>query len=61
MAKDFGWEGEIKDQHNWQTLRNGIQNYIKGINFGYKSKMSEIGVDFVNAYAKFTNPNEVEF
>ena len=38
-----------------------MQAHIKAINFGYKSKMSEVGADYVNAFAKFKNENEVEF
>ena len=47
--------------HNWETLRANIQNYIKGINFGYKNKMKEIGVDFIDARALFKDENTVQF
>ena len=35
--------------------------YIKGINFGYKKKLKEIGVDFIDAKAQFKDPNTVQF
>ena len=43
------------------TLRNHIQSYIKKINFGYVSKMSELGIDYINAKASFTDQNTVKF
>lgn len=62
MTKWYGWKtnGE-KPEHDWDVLRDGIQAYIRSINFSYKSKMSEIGADYVNAFAKFENENEVTF
>jgi len=48
-------------QHSWEILRNNVQNYIKGINFGYKMKLKEIEVDFVDAKGIFKDQNTVEF
>lgn len=62
MAEDYGW-GQQRDplENNWEALRTNIQNYIKGINFGYKKKLKEIGVDFVESRAKFKDQHTVEF
>jgi thioredoxin reductase (NADPH) len=62
MAEDYGW-GQQSDplENNWEALRTNIQNYIKGINFGYKKKLKEIGVDFVESRAKFKDQHTVEF
>jgi len=43
------------------VLRDNIQNHIKAINFGYKSILSEKGIDYINAFAKFENENEISF
>lgn len=31
------------------------------MNFGYKSKFSDIGVHYINAFAKFENKDSVSF
>lgn len=62
MLEDYGWKVEQrKHEHDWASLRESVQNHIKAINFGYRSKMSEIGVDFINAYAKFEDDRHVKF
>jgi len=57
-ASDFGWSKgnhESQAHHSWSTLRNNIQSYIKQINFGYVSKMGELGIDYINAKASFAD------
>jgi len=62
MGEDYGWGQQASPlESNWQVLRQNIQDYIKGINFSYKKKLKEIGVDFVEARAKFKDPHTVEF
>jgi ribosomal protein L6P/L9E len=67
MGEDYGWTVEgakaspLKLRNDWPTLRENIQNYIKGINFGYKKKLKEIDVDYINARALFKDPNTVAF
>ncbi len=64
MGEDYGWikkDQKIELKNEWPVLRNNIQNYIKGINFGYKNKLKEIGVDFIDARATFKDEFTVEF
>jgi thioredoxin reductase (NADPH) len=62
MGEDYGWGNHSDNlENNWDALRSNIQNYIKGINFGYKKKLKEIGVDFIESKAKFRDPHTVEF
>lgn len=65
MAEDYGWpkveHKKLEKEHNWQVLRQNIQNYIKGINYGYKNKLKDIGVDFIEARATFKDEYTVEF
>jgi len=60
---DFGWskEGNGEAKHDWMKLRNNVQGYIKQINFGYVSKMNELGIDYINAKATFADANSVKF
>ena len=62
-CKDFGWkQTEQKGmEHDWITLRNNVQSYIKQINFGYVSKMAEQGIDYINAKASFSDQQTVTF
>lgn len=63
MGEDYGWP-KVKEEdlkHNWDVLRTNVQNYIKGMNFGYKSKLKEIGVDFIDAKATFKDEFTVMF
>ena len=62
MLESYGWKpSDTVLKHDWETLRNNIQDHIKAINFGYKSKMSELDIDYVNAFAKFENESEIKF
>ena len=57
----FGWQGDSSQIHSWATLRDNVQTYIKQLNFGYTSKLTDLGVDYVNAKAMFKDSNTVEF
>ena len=61
MGEDYGWTGKLALRNDWGTLRENIQNYIKGINFGYKKKLKQIDVDYVNARAAFKDAHTVAF
>lgn len=39
-AKEYGWELEPKSiKHNWEKLRDSVQDYISGTNFGYRTAL----------------------
>jgi thioredoxin reductase (NADPH) len=62
MLEDYGWSPHnTKYEHDWSVLRDNIQNHIKATNFGYKSKMAELQIDYVNAFAQFENDKTVKF
>lgn len=65
MLKDYGWKvdgkEEHKHEHEWTTLRDNVQNHIKSINFGYKSKLKELDIDYINAKAIFEDDKHVSF
>ena len=65
MGEDYGWknkdQSKIEVHNEWEVLRSNIQNYIKGINFGYKNKLKEIGVDYINAKATFKDQHTIDF
>ena len=63
----FGWDlGINQDANNqtelfakfkWSVLRTNVQNYIKGLNYGYKSNLDSDGVTYLNALAAFKDAN----
>ncbi|KJH42429.1 thioredoxin and glutathione reductase [Dictyocaulus viviparus] len=59
-AKMFGWkipEGEIT--HNWINLKNGVQDHIAALNWGYRVQLREKEVTYMNSYGTFTGPFEI--
>jgi len=63
LSKDavgYGWEGGNNATHNWATLRENVQNHIKGLNFGYRVQLREAGITYLNKLGKLTSPNTVE-
>lgn len=62
MAPDYGWDVILKSEGvAWNTLRQNVQNYIKSINFSYKTKLKEIGADYINAKARISKDHKVTF
>lgn len=58
-SSSYGWQGGAP-KHDWETLRNNVQDHIKGINFGYRVALREEGIKYLNKLGKFTGPNELE-
>jgi len=65
-AGSFGWEvaGEsdpekMQLRHNWDKMIQGVQDHVRGLNWGYKVALREKSVTYKNEYAKFTGPNEL--
>ncbi|EPB67984.1 thioredoxin and glutathione reductase [Ancylostoma ceylanicum] len=59
-AKMFGWklpEGDIT--HNWKHLRDGVQDHIASLNWGYRVQLREREVTYINSYGVFTGPFEI--
>lgn len=59
-AAGFGWQGLDKATHNWETLRERVQDYIKSLNFGYRVQLREKGVTYLNKLGKFVEPHVLE-
>ncbi|KAG1675214.1 Thioredoxin reductase 3 [Nymphon striatum] len=59
-SKMFGWEVSEKVNHNWETMKNKIQDYIGSLNWGYRVQLREKEVKYVNAYAQFTDSHTIK-
>ncbi|KAL4225826.1 thioredoxin reductase [Mactra antiquata] len=59
-ARAFGWEVPENIKHNWETMRNAIQDHIGGLNWGYRVQLRDKKVDYKNAYAEFVDKNKIK-
>eukprot|EP00375_Theileria_parva_P000459 XP_763128.1 thioredoxin reductase [Theileria parva strain Muguga] len=50
-----------QEQVNWTKLTQTIQNYVKMLNFSYRSGLTTAGVDYINAYGTLKHNNTVEY
>jgi len=55
-----GYTGEIKKNHDWQTMVSNVQTYIKKLNFGYRSELRDKKVVYYNKLAKLLDKNTIE-
>lgn len=44
MADGDGDEDRGRGDHDWETMVQSVQNYIKGLNFGYRTDLRSKGV-----------------
>ncbi|KAG2373326.1 hypothetical protein C9374_012192 [Naegleria lovaniensis] len=69
-AAEFGWKLKT-EQHDWKILVSNVQNYIKSLNFGYRTAMthtyafdaqdsSQKKLYYLNMKAKFINDHTLE-
>uniref|UniRef100_A0A8C4Q2G5 Thioredoxin reductase 1, cytoplasmic n=1 Tax=Eptatretus burgeri TaxID=7764 RepID=A0A8C4Q2G5_EPTBU len=59
-ARSFGWEFGDQVKHNWETMKNAIQDYIHSLNFGYRVALRTKTVTYDNALAKFIGPHTIK-
>lgn len=57
-AKGFGFDLEVKD-FSWQKLKQGRDNYIKGITDWYDSYLEDLGIDYINGFGQLLDKNTV--
>lgn len=53
MNEDPNDPQKLYSHFNWQTLRENVQNHIKGVNFVYKMQMIQEKTPYLNALAGF--------
>lgn len=59
-ARHFGWNVPENIQHNWETMRNAIQDYIGSLNWGYRVQLRDKKVDYQNAFAEFVDKHTIK-
>ncbi|CAI9577065.1 unnamed protein product [Staurois parvus] len=59
-SRKFGWEYEEQVNHNWDTMRENIQDYIGSLNWGYRVSLRDKNIRYENAYAEFVEPHKIK-
>ncbi|KAG7275903.1 hypothetical protein CRUP_009592 [Coryphaenoides rupestris] len=59
-ARKYGWEYGEAVNHNWETMKTAINNYIGSLNWAYKVALRDKNVNYVNAYAEFVEPHKIK-
>lgn len=60
VAKSYGWVDCNSGKHDWESLKNSVQDHIKGLNFGYRVQLREQNVTYLNKLGKFISAHEME-
>jgi len=62
-ARSLGWTkfgaGE-GGAHDWDTLVTSVQNYVRSINFGYRTELRDQKVEYKNEFGVFLDEHTVE-
>lgn len=59
-AKSYGWQLDAEPvKHSWEELRQGVQDHIGSLNWGYRVQLRDNNVKYFNAYAKFKDANTI--
>ena len=57
-AKGFGFDVELKN-FSWKALKEGRDNYIKGITTWYDGYLEDLGIDYIHGFGKLVDQNTV--
>ncbi|XP_029457197.1 thioredoxin reductase 3 isoform X2 [Rhinatrema bivittatum] len=56
----YGWEYKDQVQHNWEAMRDKIQDYISSLNWGYRVALRDKNIKYENAYGEFIEPHKIK-
>ena len=59
IADKFGYPDKIEKKHVWDVMVKNIQQYIKKLNFGYKTSLRSKNVDYYNSYATLIDNHKI--
>lgn len=58
-SRAYGWETPEKVNHNWETMKQNIQDHIGSLNWAYRVELRDKKVDYINAYGEFLDPHKL--
>ena len=59
--RQSGWSGSVSEghgKHDWNEMVTTVSNYIRKLNFSYRSGARSAGVEYINAKARFADNDE---
>eukprot|EP00371_Babesia_bovis_P000222 XP_001608869.1 thiodoxin reductase [Babesia bovis T2Bo] len=56
----LGWS-DASPKHDWSKMIQTIQNYVKMLNFSYRSGLLTTGVKYINAFATLEKDHQVSY
>ncbi|KAI0214950.1 Thioredoxin reductase 3 [Lamellibrachia satsuma] len=60
-AQKFGWElNDASAKHQWDSMRDAIQDHIGGLNWGYRVSLRSKEVTYINSYGEFVGPHKLK-
>ncbi|RDD47328.1 Thioredoxin reductase 2, mitochondrial [Trichoplax sp. H2] len=60
-ARHYGWQLPSSSyEHSWDTLRDGVRNYIKSLNWGYRVQLKNKKIDYLNGKGTFLSRHEIK-
>lgn len=60
-APQYGWGGLDHLTHDWPTMVHLITDYIKSLNFSYRSGLTGANVKFIEGYAQFVDQHSLRW
>ena len=57
---EAGWEIDASKAHNWEKMVGNVNNYIRGLNWGYKKELIQNGVKVLTKLGKVLDAHTVE-
>ena len=60
-APQFGWQGLDNIKHDWPTMVHLITDYIKSLNFSYRSGLTGANVKYIEGYAHFDDQHTISW
>ncbi len=49
----------FKVEHDWQKMRDAIQDYIGSLNWGYRVQLRDKKVEYINGFGKFIDNHKI--
>lgn len=57
---ECGWNVDVNGQHDWNKMREHVNNHIRGLNWGYKKTFIAEGIKFLPKLASFVDAHTIK-
>lgn len=59
-SKEYGWKTPDQVQHDWETMKNNIQDHIGSLNWAYRVELRDKKIDYINGYGEFLDSHKLK-